>query len=404
MKPGSAILEQTPSLHKWLGRQLSCKGITQRELAMFLGRSNSQVNHWLSGKEPIPRALFLQAVSSAVPEALTGAGYLLHAHEHAKLLQKAAAKIVSDSGDGSPLAVAKTIGRRAEESAVYCDVEDTAFQYQFLSEYVAAGLIVLNMIKACKEDKQPFINSSNIRLHLRFPHNVMTSDLIQFGAKNPRCLEEARAVILKSMTQSITTRYTGKYADHVRQHAFHILARCGDDHNRALVFELTQSRKDLATRRTAHYARIINEPNPQAAEQFIYELEREPALAAFTLDFDLVHYGDKGLEDSTPLKSVENVIVHNLRHIQTHQSAATAQIALQKLLSILNQFGGRPFDRRRIYPRIRTILDRFQSMDLNRLTHVERKFMNHFWSLQVNSASVLEQVPSASNQMTFGFL
>jgi hypothetical protein len=206
------------------------------------------------------------------------------------------------------------------------------------------------------------------------------------------------------MRQTIKNRENGKYFDHVRQHAFHMLARGGDASDRALVFEITKAGKDLATKRTALYAQIINNPNPQAAEKFIFELERDPALAAKTLEFDLVHYGDKGLDDSTPLKSIENIIVHNLRHIQTHQSAATAQIALHKLLSLLYQFGGRPFDRRRIYPRIRKILERFQMMDYIRLTAVEKKFLNQFGILQDNSAPVLGIIHPDSNQLAFDFL
>jgi len=403
MKSDEIILEQTPSLHKWLGQRLSKKGITQRQLATSVSRSTSQVNHWMSGKEAFPPALFLLAVTNFIHEEFGAAENLLHVHDITKLLPREASRIVSKGGNVAALATAKIIGKRAEESAAHCDSGECSTMYQFLFQNISAGLNVLNMMKACVEEDKPFIHGSNIKLHLRFPHNVMASDLIKFGTKSPEIMEESCSKILGSMRQTLKNRQDGKYSDHVRQHAFHMLARGGDASDRALVFEITKSGKDLATKRTALYAQIINNPNPQAAEEFIFELERNPALAAKTLEFDLVHYGDKGLDDPSPLKSIENIIVHNLRHIQTHQSAATAQIALHKLLSLLYEFGGKQFDRRRIYPRIRKILERFQEMDYSRLTGVEKRFLNQFGILQDNSTPVLGIINSDSNQLAFDF-
>jgi len=174
--------------------------------------------------------------------------------------------------------------------------------------------------------------------------------------------------------------------------------------HRALVSDLTKKRKDLPTRRTAHYSSIINESNPAAADEFIYELEHEPALAAITLEFDLIHYGDKCLDDPSPTKSIEKVIVHNLRHIQTHERAATAQIALQKLLNILLEFGAKEFDLRRINPRIRTILEKLQSIDGSQLTKVERRFMQHFQGLLASrTPTPPPSRPIEKDQMLFFF-
>jgi hypothetical protein len=61
------------------------------------------------------------------------------------------------------------------------------------------------------------------------------------------------------------------------------------------------------------------------------------------------------------------------------------------------------FDRRRLYPRIRTILERFQSSERTRLTGVEKQFMNHFRSLQLQTTPSLTERSDSSNQMMFGF-
>src|SRR5205807_2395378 len=113
--------------------------------------------------------------------------------------------------------------------------------------------------------------------------------------------------------------------------------------------------------------------------------------------------GDKDLNDPSPLKSMENVIVHNLRHVQTHRNTATAQIALQKLLNILRELGGRQFDRRRIYPRVRNILGGFQSADYSRLTAVEKQFLDHFHSLQIIEVPPSDDRPPDSKQLTLEF-
>lgn len=403
MNPNCAILTRTLPLHQWLGRHLSSKKVTQVQLAILVGRSTAQVNRWLSNKEPIPRPLLLQAVSATMPEQMRVAEQMLHIHDRAKILPNETKHIVSTGGSQTALAVAKIIGQRAEEASFHCDKEGSEIQCESLSQYISAGLHIVNMMKACNENDQPFIHEENIRLHLRFPFNVIASDVINFGTKNPASIEETRNNVLRSMALEIKNKPRGNNSEHVRQHAYHMLARCGDTSARSLVLELTTKSKDLATRRTGLYAQIINSPHPQAAERFIYELERDVALTAVTLEFDLVHYGDKALGDTTALNSVENIIVHNLRHIQTHQSSATAQIALQKLLSILLKYGARPFDRRRIYPRIRSILERLQSMDSTSLTPVEKRFVNHFRCLQLNSISALEPVSPSSDQLAFTF-
>src|SRR5207302_9040944 len=100
---------------------------------------------------------------------------------------------------------------------------------------------------------QPFINEENIRLHLRFPCNVMASDVIHFGAQNPAAIERARTSVLRSMIHEIESKPRENDAGYVRQHAYHMLARCGDASARSLVLELTAKSKDLATRRTGHY-------------------------------------------------------------------------------------------------------------------------------------------------------
>jgi hypothetical protein len=403
MDQNPAILIETPLLHKWLGRRLYEKEISKRQLSRLIGRSESQVNHWLSGKERIPLGLFIQAIDAIIPEESEAAEKLLIAHERAKLVQREAAMIVSDDTPASIIATVKVIVRRAEESAALSEAGDAATQYRTLSDNLSAGLNVLNMVKGCKDEEVAFIHENNIQLHLRFPHNVMTSDLIQFAAQNPRCLDEAREKVLRSMRETVKSKNSAKFSDHVRQHAYHMLARCGDPSSRDLVLEITKSCRDLATRRTAHYARIVDNPNPQAAEEFMFELENSVDLATVTLEFDLIHYGDKILGDQTSLKSVENMIVHNLRHIRTHHRAATTQVAFWKLLNILGRFGAQPFDRRRIYPHIRKILASLQILDSVKLTPIERRFLGQFARLQLTSDLVSESPSIGRSQLTFSF-
>ena len=105
----------------------------------------------------------------------------------------------------------------------------------------------------------------------------------------------------------------------IRHHAIHMLARYGDEDDRATVQDMILqglNSEDRLSRKLGFSGLIMAQgADSEIADKYLYELTRDSELAAVDLAFDATHYGDLSLSSDgqlRPLDSFAPILVQNI--------------------------------------------------------------------------------------------
>jgi hypothetical protein len=131
----------------------------------------------------------------------------------------------------------------------------------------------------------------------------------------------------------------------IRHHAIHMLARYGDEADRAIVQDMILqglNSDDRLSRKLAFSGLIMSqEADPDNADKFLYELARDPELAAVDLAFDATHYGDLALGADGQLRPLDSFAPMLIQNVAKHYArpkiyGRLADIDAFRALSVLN--------------------------------------------------------------------
>jgi hypothetical protein len=364
---------------------------SQRWLASEIGYDPAQVNKWISGKERIPDFALMRVGSCLSRNDFEIARSLLVINTIIEALPGVCKPVQSTPEVGFELAKALAVKADATASQLSLDQPE---RLEHLQRHLTTASEVLQMASQCTVDQASVIREDNIDKHLRFPSNVMMGELLTFARGRQASMGEVDQQIMKSIRKTVQ-RADGTSAQlHCKQHAYHLLGRYGTKWDHEFVGELIATRKDAVTRRTAHYSAIFAARSPLESEPFIFELRQDKMLEKINLDFDFVHYGDKELGVSHPTKGVGRTVTNNLRHIQSNRGTATTEIALHKLIAILDTLGLAQFESKSIRERIESVLRDIRDSEPQRRTPMEAEFLVRFGNLslfrpQVNAQLIL---------------
>lgn len=274
--------------------------------------------------------------------------------------------------------IATSIASKAEGTASQLATSEPE-RLELLENHITTAADVLAMARRCNFETADLIHPENVRRHLRFPANVMMGELLTVAHGRRDELGELDERLMMNIRKSVRSVGPGLPEAYCQQHAYHLLARYGTAEDRGFVKEVIAQPRDIVTRRTAHYGAIFADNNPDAADRFIFELKHDRNLEQINLDFDFVHYGDKELGESP--KRTGQTIANLVRHIQSHRGAGTAEVALSKLISILDSFGLSHFESKRVRQNIEAVLRQIQDTIPERRTSMESEFLVRFGNL-----------------------
>jgi hypothetical protein len=375
------LLTKTPTPGDWLGGRLAKLGKSQRSLAFDIGYDPSQLNKWISGKERIPDKALMQAGACLGEGDFEVARGILAINTLVEALPNDARKATQSSAEVG-LAVAKALALKAEDTAAQLS-SDESDRLIYVQSHLSTAFEVLVMTSQCNASVADLIREDNVRKHLCFPFNVMMGELMTLARHQEAALGDVDSQLMSSIRKSAKKAGSRLTEAYCQQHAYHLLGRYGARQDREFMNEVVATRRDVITRRTAHYGAIFAAQNPLAAEGFIYELRHDSQLEQINLDFDFVHYGDKELGAQKPKNGVGRTIRNNLRHVVGHPGAPTTEIAFHKLISILTEFGLPQFETKRIKESVEAILRQIQDTGAQRRTPMENEFLARFGQLSI---------------------
>lgn len=338
-------MEPIPTPGEWLAGLLASTDMSHAALARRIGRSRAEVTRWTSGREQIPRRHLAEIADQLGPSSALDYALRLKDCEDAQ-----------DNLLRSSMHLAKRIGTRSSDIggtllAAVNVLENTNLTginaaQERMRLLTAASFTVDQWSSFAEHNNADLFTPDSIGRHLRYPVNhfvgtLLLGDLETSGPTLPM----TRVLGLTNLRELAKNAKLSDRTPLIRHHAIHMLARYGDEDDRATVQEIILRglrSADRLSRKLGFSGLIMAQgADSEIADQYLYELVRDSELAAIDLAFDATHYGDLSLgADGTlrPLDSFAPMLIHNIikHYKQPEVYGRQADIDAFRALSVLN--------------------------------------------------------------------
>ncbi|WP_329127253.1 helix-turn-helix domain-containing protein [Streptomyces sp. NBC_01465] len=332
-----------------MDRKLRELGYSNAQFARVLGRSRTEVQRWINGREQIPRHHLAEiAAYLGSADELEYAMKIKECEDFGDALRRKLREVARISNANPETLVKSVFGLLHEKTA------DTSMQS---GEIGYASALLYNITRAnfiyriwtgvvYSRDFTDLIAPEHIKLHLQYPANHFLGLALQSNEKGSVAsshVHDALAHLRRLASDSPASEVGGL----PRHHAIHMLARAGTQADQALVQELvwdaTKSPDPLSVR-LGYVGLIVRTGNEDVAEKYLWLLQHRQELAVADVMFEALHYGDTELTSNFQLPTSSLSFRRSLASIARRfqnpgSSSAVLELEAFRLQGILDRLG-----------------------------------------------------------------
>jgi transcriptional regulator with XRE-family HTH domain len=355
-------LKRIPSPAQWLAKKIVDTHLSQAEIARRSGVNPTQLNHWLSGQDRIPRhhlihlayAIGSPADQDYAPLLKDIEDYLASLHQDCAAFETALASLSGDHEQMSGVDVWTYLVELIDKLLLDFELTEPPIELARLARwyiYVCSGSLRALTAVVADRPTPHLVSPQAITLHLRYPANTVVGALLSphlRAAVSPplqASLDAFQALCREDLGKEITRLRKAEQPLELLcyQHALHLLGRYGTPLDVTRVVELTRAQSgslDPLTRKIAFTGVILSTPNSDLGHRFADELLRDASLAQVNLAFEAYHYGDLWCDVSemltTPVPSYPNLLHHIARRLKARESySALDPVTAVELLQVV---------------------------------------------------------------------
>lgn len=310
-----------PTPGQWLSELLTSSGISHAALARQIGRSRAEVTRWTSGREQMPRMHLAEVADQfGSPDALDYVMRLKDCEDAQDQLLRWSSRLAKRVGTSSPT-VGDTllVSVDALANPVLSGIAAAQDRMRLLT---VAKFAVTQWALFAEGDNEDLFTPESIGRHLRYPLNHFMGTLLQDASPAPSAILITRALGLANLRKLVKAEGVAERIPLIHHHAIHMLARYGEDNDRATVSDLIiqgVNSEDRLSRKLGFSGLIMAQgTDSEISDKFLYELTRDPELAAVDLAFDATHYGDLNLDAAGQLRPLDRLAPMLLKSIAKH--------------------------------------------------------------------------------------
>jgi len=324
-----------PTPNQWLDDKLRELGFSNSHLARLIGRSRTEVQRWVNGREQIPRHHLAEiAVQLGTPKDLELAIKLKECEDFADALARQLGRfarlvhcdlseIASAAFDLLQKTTREECGVSADDvfayaSALLYNITHASFVFRLWSEAATSG------------DFERFLAPETMKLHVRYPSNHFLGLALRLGVINESTSTLRDAALVHLRTTAIRGNLTSPYQLAGCHVAVNTLARFGSASDQEMILELVKELKGSADPLSIRvgYAGLIQRPEYEVlADEYTWLLHHDESLALVDSLFEAVHYGDitpgPTLELPRKLGQLDRGLARIVRRLEHSQNAST---------------------------------------------------------------------------------
>ena len=311
-----------PTPSEWLARLLTSTGMSHAALARQIGRSRVEVTRWTSGREQIPRMHLAEVADQfGTADALDYVMRLKDCEDAHDQLLRWSSRLAKRIGTRTPDIIDSLLA--AVDSLANPAPTEIATAQERFRLLTAARFAVVQWSLLAESDDTDLFTPESIGRHLRYPvnHFVGTLLLDNLPTSGPS-LQITRALGLANLRKLVTSSSVADMVPLMRHHAIHMLARYGDENDRATVNDMIRQgleSGDTLSRKLGFSGLVMaSGGDSEVADRFLYELTRDSELAAVDVAFDATHYGDLSIRADGQLRPLDSFAPMLIQNIVKH--------------------------------------------------------------------------------------
>ena len=321
-------MDPVPTPGQWLAELLASSRVSHAALARRIGRTRAEITRWTSGREQIPRVHLAEAADQIGPPwALDYALRLKDCEDAEDHLARSSLRLARRIGTKSP-DIAEAV-RGAVEPLRNPNLDGITAAQELMRLLTAANFAVSQWTAFVENNDIDLFTPDSIGRHLRYPVNHFVGTLLaEAHAQRAPSLIVTRTLGLANLRKLVGDSSLAAKVPLIPHHSIHMLARYGDESDRATVqgTVLQDLKSDDRLSRKLAYSGLIQSPSADAdvSDRYLYELTRDPQLARIDLAFDATHYGDLTLSADSQLRPLDHAAPKLLQNILKHYSQTDA--------------------------------------------------------------------------------
>lgn len=385
----------------WLEEAANRRKLGANWLSRQLCLDTTQVRHWLSSKEKIPRGHLAELAHLLAPDELHYAWRLKDCEELADQLSQNVGKLTDPNHLDIPAAYVEELFFDRMQILVDQECPSTpghkAFLFfHYLSAAIFATRAAIRSFNAPYNSVDELVSHENIERHLAYPNNHFVGVLLDLNQnlslQGQRC--ERVSSFRKTAIDGLRRQAKKEISNDIREefsrhHSIHLLAKHGEEQDRDYIRNLVHNPRpstDPMLRRLGFAGLLLIRPAQELHDQFTFELLHDSNLDSANLLFSVLHYGDISL-DGLDLRSLHtarlsNTISHILRHLENRDRYKQIQTSeMIALFRILDLFGEGPFLSIKCLTRLRNLLQDSSGPFLSREVPLPHRDMLAFSSI-----------------------
>ena len=317
-----------PTPGEWLATLLTSADMSHAALARQIGRSRTEVTRWISGREQVPRNHLADVADQfGSPDAVDYVMRLKDCEDRQDELLRWSSRLAKRIGTRST-DIGDTL-LASVDALANPKLSGIAAALERVRLLIAAKFAVAQWTQFAENNNTDLFTPESVGRHLRYPvnHFVGTLLLENLEASGPS-LMITRELGLINLRELVKNSPIADEVPLIRHHAIHMLARYGNEDDRTSVHDLILqglNSKDRLSRKLGFSGLIMaQDGDPEIADKFLYELTRDPELAAVDLAFDATHYGDLTLGPDGQLRPLDNFAPMLIQNIIKHYARPQA--------------------------------------------------------------------------------